>query len=724
MRQSVHTPYIAAAILCFSVALQAQPPGGGGGRGMGGRFSGGAGEKIDPEKLPFELGVASVPNREMFEKLSYQGPMRMDEYLSGLEFVKFIIENAMTESPKVYWMNTQNIQAHPQFMGMVGMRGGPGGGGGGGRGRGPGGPVESSRNDSDTPKPADAKPSESNSSSNTNSNSNANSNSNSSSSAQTQSSQTASQPQGRMMRGAVTWLPRLKSPDGTAGLYVFDFQPNDRFSFEEIKFARDCIVKTMPFVAGKIAFHPLSGNLPLYRSEKAKYDKSDVAVHLDDDIYGSIAYLPLNAGESFGRLTILDNKSLPSTRDIVICKTLPNQLPRVAGVITEERQTPLSHVNLRAVQDKIPNAFIGKALETPEIKNLVGKFVSYKVAGQGYKIREATPEEVDSYFKAHQPNSSFALKRDLSKTKILPLKEIQFSDSASFGVKTANIATMLGFDFPAGTVPDGAAIPFYFYDEFMKHNGFYEQVASMLNEPEFKQNRDVQAKKLEELRSTIRKGKMPEWMMTAIEETQKSFAAGTSIRCRSSTNNEDLPGFSGAGLYDSCTHKPNEGHLANSVKQIYASLWNDRAFEEREFYHIDHMQVAMGVLLHPNFSGEKANGVAVTDDILYQSKGNYYINTQPGEDLVTNPDEQSSPEEVLLGWWKRDGHKVVRKSASGEVLLGQDQLDELRERLARIHNRFRVLYGKSESERFAMEIEFKITKDGKLSIKQARPWVF
>ncbi|MFO0940493.1 MAG: hypothetical protein U0930_06970 [Pirellulales bacterium] len=284
MRRSIRTTSIVSVLLCVSVALQAQPPGGGG-RGMGGRFGGGTGEKIEPDKLPFELGVPTVPNREMFEKLSYQGPMRMDEYLSGLEFVKFIIENAMTDSPKVYWMNTQNIQAHPQFMGMVGMRGGPDGGSGFGRGGGGGGG-----------------PGRQSDSGSTNSEENNQSLSSSSSSSRdsNQASGSTTQPQGRTMRGAVTWLPRLKSPDGTAGLYVFDFQPNDRYSFEEIKFARDSIVKTMPFVAGKIAFHPLSGSLPLYRNEKAKYDKSDVAVHMDDDIYGSIAYLPLNAGESFG----------------------------------------------------------------------------------------------------------------------------------------------------------------------------------------------------------------------------------------------------------------------------------------------------------------------------------------------------------------------------------------------------------------------------------------
>ena len=65
-------------------------------------------------------------------------------------------------------------------------------------------------------------------------------------------------------------------------------------------------------------------------------------------------------------------------------------------------------------------------------------------------------------------------------------------------------------------------------------------------------------------------------MTEAFGPLHKSFPEGRSIRCRSSTNNEDLPGFSGAGLYDSTTHHPLEGHLSKSIKQVYASLWNFR----------------------------------------------------------------------------------------------------------------------------------------------------
>ena len=54
----------------------------------------------------------------------------------------------------------------------------------------------------------------------------------------------------------------------------------------------------------------------------------------------------------------LEPDDRPHPRNVVIYDALPNELPRVAGIITTVPQTPLSHVNLRAVQDGIPNAYI------------------------------------------------------------------------------------------------------------------------------------------------------------------------------------------------------------------------------------------------------------------------------------------------------------------------------------------------------------------------------
>ena len=56
--------------------------------------------------------------------------------------------------------------------------------------------------------------------------------------------------------------------------------------------------------------------------------------------------------------------------------------------------------------------------------------------------------------------------------------------------------------------------------------------------------------------------------------------------------------------------------------------------------------------------------------------------------------------------------------------MTNDQLAQLRRHLSEVHERFSGLYGFQNGEQFAMEIEFKITSDNLLAIKQARPWVF
>ena len=157
---------------------------------------------------------------------------------------------------------------------------------------------------------------------------------------------------------------------------------------------------------------------------------------------------------------------------------------------------------------------------------------------------------------------------------------------------------------------------------------------------------------------------------------------------------------------------------------MFASLWNFRAFTEREFHRIDHTAAAMGVLVHPNFSDELANGVAVSFDPFYAGPGRYYVNTQVGEDLVTNPEAHSVPEELLL---EEDGYSAIALSnlvEPGKIIMSDDQIAQLRQHLATIHDHFKALYTPASGEDFAMEIEFKITSDNVLSIKQARPWVF
>ena len=61
------------------------------------------------------------------------------------------------------------------------------------------------------------------------------------------------------------------------------------------------------------------------------------------------------------------------------------------------------------------------------------------------------------------------------------------------------MAELQTLSFPEGTVPDGYAIPFYFYDEFMKHNNFYTRIQTMLDDEEFQTDFDTQEAELKKV---------------------------------------------------------------------------------------------------------------------------------------------------------------------------------------------------------------------------------
>ena len=342
-----------------------------------------------------------------------------------------------------------------------------------------------------------------------------------------------------------------------------------------------------------------------------------------------------------------------------------------------------------------------------------------------YSINDATPAEVEAHYASLRPAHTQIPERDLLVKSITRLGHIDFNDWKAFGVKAANLAVLNTLDFPVGTAPDGFAVPFYFYDEFMKIHGFYDRIKTMLDNPDFQTDFDVQDDMLDDLRDDIKDAESPQWIIDALTAMHAAYPAGQSLRYRSSTNNEDLPGFNGAGLYNSYTQHPEETEddgIDKSLKQVFASLWTFRAFSEREFHRIDHLAAAMGVLVHPNYKDEKANGVAVSFDPFFNTAGAYYVNTQLGEDLVTNPEAHSEPEELLLN---QDGTYTVLGTSNlvepGTLLMSDTQLRQLRQHLGEIHDHFAGLYNLSP---YAIEIEFKITSANILAIKQARPWVF
>ena len=532
----------------------------------------------------------------------------------------------------------------------------------------------------------------------------------------------------RTITGQIVYDPERVAPDGSLGVYYYSTNQPFAYHFSVAIRIHTVLAASLTLLEDNLAWYVSNRVLPYVQSALPSFQASRIPLLFDADVFGDTDFLALNPAVGYGRLRLTEPDERPHPRDIVIYEALPNELPRVAGIISTVPQTPLSHVNLRAVQDGIPNAFIRDALDRDPIVALLGSYVRYEVTESRWYLRAASPEEVDAHYESSRPAQEQTPERDLSVTGITPLSEIGFEDWTAFGVKAANLAVLGTLGFPDGTVPDGFAVPFYFYDEFMKANGLYDEIEEMLADPAFQTDFDEQADDLKDLRKAIKDAETPQWITDALTAMHATYPEGQSLRYRSSTNNEDLPRFNGAGLYDSKTQKPDETEedgIDKSLKQVYASLWNFRAFSEREFHRIDHLAAAMGVLVHPNYTDELANGVAVSFDLLYGRAGSHYVNTQIGEDLVTNPEAHSVPEEILLHEF--GGYSVLGISNQvppGQLLMSEDQLDQLRRHLEVIHDHFETLYNPAPEEPFAIEIEFKITSANILAIKQARPWVF
>ena len=624
-------------------------------------------------------GATAIPDRSTFETLAFS------EQTAGHEYVKFALLDMDTDEPLLYWINSKTHRRHPIafFLETIGHAG-------------PHLPWS--------------------------------------------------------IPGEVVYNPNLTATDGTRGVYYFWLLHYDaRFTPAFLERVYALLSSAMPLLDDDLPMYIPNQRLGSYRADLDTLRNSRIPLLFNEDVFGNADFLALNHGVGYGRLRVMAPGERPNPRNVVIYETLPNELPRVAGIITGVPQTPLSHVNLRAVQDGVPNAYIKEPLEDDEIDDLVDRFVRYEVTAEGYELRAAAKAEVDAHFARSRPAHVQTPERDLTVTAISALSEIGFGDWKAFGVKAANVADLGKLGFPEGAVPDGFAIPFYFYDEFMQHTALGEETVfgkgkgadedkftlpaetrlidaakAILAHPKFQTDFEIQDEMLDDLRDAIKDAHSPQWMIDALTAMHATYPQGQSLRYRSSTNNEDLPGFSGAGLYDSNTQHPDETEedgIDKSMKQVFASLWNFRAFSEREFHRIDHLATAMGILVHPNYSDERANGVAVSFDPIRGYSNYYYLNTQLGEDLVTNPEADSEPEEILLHR-SGDFYEVLATSNQiepGALLMTDLQMKQLAEHLTVIHDHFARLY---PARPYAIEIEFKITEADILAIKQARPWVF
>ena len=242
--------------------------------------------------------------------------------------------------------------------------------------------------------------------------------------------------------------------DGSPGSFYYWLRPsNTYYSVARMVYFYTLLAASMPLLENNLAVHMGNSQLRFLQPNLALYSESRIPLVFDEDIYPETSFLALNPGEGYGLLRVMEPKERPNPRDIVIYEALPNELPRVAGVISTVPQTPLTHVNLRAVQDRIPNAFIRDGLNKVRIASLRGKYVHYTVTKNGWDLKAASRAEVDDHYAASRPAREQTPQRDLSVTSITPLSEIGFGDWRAFGVKAANVAVLRRWVFRRGPSP-------------------------------------------------------------------------------------------------------------------------------------------------------------------------------------------------------------------------------------------------------------------------------
>ncbi len=454
------------------------------------------------------------------------------------------------------------------------------------------------------------------------------------------------------------------------------------------------------------------------------------------DVFRGQHYQPLNPGVGFGTLRfarvaeIAGQPLLPT--ELVVLDRVPNDISMVSGIVTEEFQTPLSHINILSKNRGTPNMALRDGFTDPELRSYQGQLVRLEVTPQEFSIRTATPDEAEAYWDSLRPSDPLVPQYDLGVTGLQDLATLGADAAISIGAKAANLAELgkvrTEDDQPIALPERPFAIPFSYFDAHLTDNDIWPDVDRLLAEASGLAP-SVLEQRLFEIRWKIYRSPMAPALRDALAaEITARWGADRRVRFRSSTNVEDLAEFSGAGLYTSAGATLADGaqSIEDAVKVVWASAWNYQAFVERDFYRVDHRKVRMGVLVHPAFVDEEANGVAITINEFNQLRPAYYINSQLGEVSVTNPTGEAVPEQILYyTWYEEPEYEVIARSSllagitgwpGGQAIFTDDELALLASYLGAIHAHFNAGGGNTP-----MDVEFKLAPGRVIVIKQARP---
>jgi hypothetical protein len=392
------------------------------------------------------------------------------------------------------------------------------------------------------------------------------------------------------------------------------------------------------------------------------------------ELFSAATYLPLNPGRAVGRIRAFasipayrDARSTLRWSDILVMPRVPDDVPRVSGLVNAERTTPLSHPNVLAHGWGIPNAIQIGILERVAEEGLDGRWVRYEVDPDASAV---TLVPVDPPASSERPPwSSNAVRVAAPVTtdaRIEPLGAIRATDRDRFGTKAANLGELqhvlargsdrlLGFyriQRPPresllphlaarlgvagdGAVPEeaaleqaaleylrrevhtlrGVALPFALSRTFFESSPAVQRGIGRLQMALELGALQAEAAALEVAR-TIRAARMPSALRDDIDGAVARHLGGArSFVVRSSSNAEDLEGFSAAGVYESVTHVTTAERLFESIKTVWASLFSPRSVRLRAEVGIPLEDACMGVIVQEEMATpDSMGGVLVTSN--------------------------------------------------------------------------------------------------------------
>ncbi len=513
--------------------------------------------------------------------------------------------------------------------------------------------------------------------------------------------------------------------------YTLELSPADEMNIKDISFLYKKVKSTSYFKKFKFFLN----------TSRLVVEKQNLTIPFitADKIYGNQIYQPISLNKSYGKLRFIDIDNLKNEKiiktDIVVVNKPVLSLPIVNGVITTRMQTPLSHISVLGINRKIPVATYKKAYTNNHLKNLKNQYVSFEVKLDTFYVKPISEKKFERKTKLKKKRlKSLKIREDIDSLisgKYLNYKMIDIvgGKAANFG-ELYKLAQTNNFKVPECSF----AIPFHFYLQHVKNHNIYELIDKTINDYNIDKNDSLLFINLKNIKKKIKKAPINTSLITNINNRINNNCTYKRIRFRSSTNAEDIIGFSGAGLYTSKTGILNDTKktFEKAIKKVWASLWNKEAFLERELFNINQKTVVMGILTHRSFPNEIANGVAITKNLYRKDFYGNVINMQLGEEPVVNPNKDITSEQILSYegsdvelYNKKKAIEIITYSSlsKNKLILYDKEILSLAKQLNVIKKHFyKKVYKRRKSFlNFGLDIEFKIDGDNRdLYIKQTR----